>query len=323
VPLPSRDNKPGLIRKLHGHTDAVTGVAILPDGKRGISASRDKTIRVWDLATGRELQKWTDHPSAINCLAVTHDGKQVLTGGSSFDIRLWETSTGKLVHTYRTAETATLSLSVGPIGRFFISGDGKGINTRWGLETTNKVRDYRTDNVGPVQALVHLSGGRAFASGHGGPSPVVVYWDANNPEPAPKRFTGIEQGVTGLAVLPDGNHIAATGLDGTLRVWDVASGVETRRLKADAPDRSTRFCSLAVTPNGKHAVVGALDKKLRVFNVDTGRLIYTSDPGTSACSQIAISPDGNWALTGGGGHFEPGKGWQNDGEFDVQLWRLP
>jgi WD40 repeat protein len=55
--------QPGTAFVLKGHTGAVLGVAVTPDGKRAVSASLDKTLRVWDLATGKALASLEGHTS--------------------------------------------------------------------------------------------------------------------------------------------------------------------------------------------------------------------------------------------------------------------
>ncbi|HLO51765.1 MAG TPA: hypothetical protein VK211_25365, partial [Kamptonema sp.] len=65
----------GCLRTLTGHTGYVTAVAIAPDGKTAISASRDKTLKIWDTETGRELNTLTGHTHWINAVEIAPDGK--------------------------------------------------------------------------------------------------------------------------------------------------------------------------------------------------------------------------------------------------------
>ena len=68
-----------LLRTLEGHTDVVNGVAVTPDGKRAVSASRDKTLKVWDLDTGRALRTLEGHSDRVDGVAVTADGKRAVS----------------------------------------------------------------------------------------------------------------------------------------------------------------------------------------------------------------------------------------------------
>ena len=75
---------------IDGHTDHVLCVAFTPDGKRAVSASGDKTVRVWDLAEGTELKRLEAHQGAIDALAVSPDGRFALSGSHDKTVRLWK-----------------------------------------------------------------------------------------------------------------------------------------------------------------------------------------------------------------------------------------
>ena len=67
------------MRTLKGHTDWVYGVVVTPDGRQAISASGDKTLKVWDLASGVEVRTLRGHMDSVYGVAVTSDGRQVIS----------------------------------------------------------------------------------------------------------------------------------------------------------------------------------------------------------------------------------------------------
>ena len=67
---------------MKGHTDAVVSVAVTPDGHHIISGSDDKTIRVWDLASGTEIKKLEGHTNRVYSVAVTPDGRHIVSGSN-------------------------------------------------------------------------------------------------------------------------------------------------------------------------------------------------------------------------------------------------
>ena len=66
---------------LTGHDGGVNAVAVTPDGRRAISASDDRTLKVWNLATGAEERTLTGHSDRVLSVAVTPDGRRVYLGG--------------------------------------------------------------------------------------------------------------------------------------------------------------------------------------------------------------------------------------------------
>ena len=78
--------------ELKGHTKATTSATFSPDGKKVITASCDKTARIWDSETGRELQKLGRHKRDVYFAAFSPDGKKVVTASDDGTARIWDIS---------------------------------------------------------------------------------------------------------------------------------------------------------------------------------------------------------------------------------------
>ena len=72
-----------------GHQDVVTSVSFSPDGKMIASASRDKTIKLWDVATGKDLRTLIGHQGSVNSVSFSPNGKTVASGSDDNTIKLW------------------------------------------------------------------------------------------------------------------------------------------------------------------------------------------------------------------------------------------
>ena len=80
---------------LLGHTGQVTSVAISPDAKRIVSGSADKTVKVWDVATGRELLSLKGHTDAVRSVAFSPDGKRIVSGSGDKTVKVWDAGNGQ------------------------------------------------------------------------------------------------------------------------------------------------------------------------------------------------------------------------------------
>jgi WD40 repeat protein len=100
-PLEPALHPPGtpLVRTLDGHSNPVNGVAVTPDGRRVISASWDKTLKVWDLHTGAVLRTLEGHSGLVLAVAVTPDGKRVISASSDNTLKVWDLDTGGVLRT--------------------------------------------------------------------------------------------------------------------------------------------------------------------------------------------------------------------------------
>ncbi len=76
---------------LRAHTDEATGVAFSPDGKYLVTCSHDGTVRLWDVASGKEVRRFTGHTGPTFGAAFSPDGKYILTASFDYTARLWLT----------------------------------------------------------------------------------------------------------------------------------------------------------------------------------------------------------------------------------------
>src|SRR5579863_4579034 len=85
------------VLRLTGHTDGVRSVAWSPDGRMILSGSRDRTLILWDAATGERIRTFEGHDGGVTAVAFSPDGKSALSGSQDKTVILWEIETGKLL----------------------------------------------------------------------------------------------------------------------------------------------------------------------------------------------------------------------------------
>lgn len=112
-------------RLLGAHGTRVTTTALTADGRRGVSAAADGTLRVWDVASGAEIGAWVGHAGSIIRVAVTPDGERVLSCSKDSTFRIWEAATGRLVAEF-TGESGMLSCAAAPDASTCVVGEHSG-----------------------------------------------------------------------------------------------------------------------------------------------------------------------------------------------------
>ena len=237
-----------------GHMGMIGSIAFTPDGRQLVSASDDKTIRVWDLASGKTVrtirgESAPGQAGKVYAMALSPDGKWLAAGGelATFNgkndievgnVRLYEFASGKLVGVLKGHEDAVIGLAFSPDGSKLISGSQDGTAILWDTESLSiwgSARLETLDGVAVVEAklLYWLEGHRAqvFAVGFSpdGSRAVTGSFDhdlrlwrvADGKQIA--RMTGHGDKVRSIAVAPDGT-IASGDESGEIRLWDSARG---------------------------------------------------------------------------------------------------
>lgn len=307
---------------IKGHTSTVHSVAFSPDGKQALSGSMDKTVRLWDLETGKEIRCFHGHEDAVYCVAFSRDGKQAISGSTDLTRRIWDVATGKEIRCFPRSRGINC-LAVCADGRRVLWGGGGATLCLWDMETGETVRDFRGHKIGPhcgVMTVAISPDGKRALSGSVSDDNTVRLWELETGKQL-HCFTGHEDYVYSVAFLPDGKRAVSGGYDHTMRLWDLKTGKELRRFR----NHDERVWCLAVTPDGKRIVTGSNDGPARLWEVETGKELHQFDrprygPPTGitnrpqndflfSAASIAISPDGKRALLGG---------------FDdtIRLWQL-
>ena len=116
-----------------GHESWINAVAVTPDGRRCVSASGDRTLKVWDLVNGECLHTLEGHNSWINAVAVTPDGRRCVSASGDRTPKVWDLVNGECLHTLEGHESYINAVAVIPDGRRCVSASGDGTLKVWDL----------------------------------------------------------------------------------------------------------------------------------------------------------------------------------------------
>jgi WD40 repeat protein/tRNA A-37 threonylcarbamoyl transferase component Bud32 len=149
------------------------------DGRRFAGACMDGTVRVWDLAPGKEIATFKAHEKYATALAFTPDGRRVLTGGDDRVVKVWED--GRLIRAYDGHTAGITAAALAPDGTRLASGDASGVVKLWDADTGQEAFSAKADT--EIKLLqFHPDGTRLMIAGNA----TLKVWDARG-ETEPKR----------------------------------------------------------------------------------------------------------------------------------------
>ncbi|HEX7303955.1 helix-turn-helix domain-containing protein [Lentzea sp.] len=233
----------GTPTRLTGHTGQVLDVVFSPDGSRVATASVDRTVIIWDTASGAQLRTLAHHRNVVNGLAFSPDGRLLATGSHDFSLKLWDLATGEVLATF-TGHTGWIRcVRFSPDGRVLATAGHDQKVLLWDVATHAPLATMNDHTDADFAGIAFSPDGAtlAYTSGEG----TVTLWDVRRRTPS-ARLTGHTQRVQAVAFSPDGKTLATAGADQALILWDVTPEDATRHVCTAAardlsPDEWQRY----------------------------------------------------------------------------------
>jgi WD40 repeat protein len=291
----------GEVRKFEGHADSVSVVTFSPDGRRALSGSTDGTVRLWDVATGRELTKLQEPVGNIVGVAFSPDGRRAIAGCYDRTLRLWDLDTGKELKKLQGHTEPANRVVFSPDGRHAASASWDRTVRLWDLDAGTELRRFE-GHAAVVFGLAFSPDGRHLISGSW--DRTARLWDVATGKEL-KKFEGHTAEVGDVAYSTDGRRVLTGSNDGTLRLWDVESGHEVARLDTHA---NTGW-AVALSSDGRRALTSH-DHDVALWDIPTGKEVQLFKGHSDQVTGVSFAPDGHSALSSGRDRL-------------VRLWGLP
>jgi eukaryotic-like serine/threonine-protein kinase len=305
------------VLSVFSHPGAIRDVGFSPDGRTAFTASLDRTVRLWDIATGRPIGEPLEHRLPPTVIVFTADSSGVVTGDEAGIARSWDAATGR--------PSGPAMLHIGPVRGLAIGPDGKIILTASDANRSFSKRKSRDsavrfgfsprdpDTLGEIQLWDAATGERAGL-------PIMLDSPVLSAAFSPDRTTILagcvdhtarrcvaatgspvgppmphEGAVVAVAFSPDGRSILTGSEDRMARLWDAAAG----QLDGEPLVHQGAVVAVAFSPDGKTFFTGCADGTVQSWDAQTRKPRGT--PSRQAqFKAMALTVDGKRVLTGGG-----------------------
>jgi len=282
--------EPGL-RILAGHKGRVWRVAFTSDGKTLATASEDRTVKLWDPQTGREVGSWEAFPRGefgYLALAFSPNGKLLATAGGENVVRLWTVADRQPLRMLSGHGREVTAVAFSPDGTLVASASHDHSVRLWEADT-GKLRHLLTGHSDRVLCVAFSPDGQTLASG--AMNGEVKLWDPTTGQEIGK--CGHHKRVWGLAFSRD--WLASASHEPNIKLWPLPFKPQRQpTIVTDGPE----VWSVAFSPDGTVLASGSHDGVVRLWNPSTGKLVGKLTKHTAPVVSVAFSENGRWLASG-------------------------
>jgi WD40 repeat protein len=277
---------------LKGHTQMVTSVAFSKDGRMVVSGSDDRSVRIWNVETGKEVRTVKEHHLAkVTSVAFSPCGRRVVSASRDNTIRILNIESCKEERVIEGHSSTVTCVAFSPDGAKLVSGSQAADIRIWDVATGQKVKVIE-GHLSTVTSVAFSADGKEVVSGSD--DRFIRVWDVETCRKV-KEFRGHSARVNSVAFSNDGKQVVSGLDDKTIQVWNVKREVEELVLRG----HTARVSSVAFSPDGKWVVSGSNDRTVRLWNVAGGGAQEMLMEGHGhAITSVAFSPDGRRVVSG-------------------------
>jgi len=244
-----------------GHYAGVTSVAFSPDGRFAATGSSDKTVKLWEVSTGREIRSYTGHTHDVRYLDFGPHGNYLASIDRDYHLKVWEIPTSRQVYDFFISNDRILTVDFLNDGSSLIAGTERNHAIQFDLEKGTEIKRFKPDT-----ADINMQ--KNFG-----------YPTANSVE-----------------ISPDGKTLLTGSSDRTAFLFDIHTGKQIRKFKSDRSSCTSCSITAHFSPSGEEIVSGNMDSVF-VWSSSSADVLRTMMGRKSRWGTSSFSYDGRYVAS--------------------------
>lgn len=278
--------KPKLVLPV-GHTKTIYSAQFSPDSKYVVTASKDKTAKMWESSSGKLLYSLEGFDYSVNSAQFSPDGKNIVTASSDKTIKIWESNSGKLLYIIRDS-SGFKSAQYSPDGKCIVSSSWDKTAKVWEI-SSGKLLLCLNGHTNIVNSAQFSPDGKYIVTAS--EDNTAKIWDSKNGKLC-YSLKGHSDIVNSAQFSPDGKHIVTSSNDSTAKIWESSRG----KICLSINGHTGVVHSAQFSPDGKYIIIASEDSIAGIWESNSGK--FHGFVGHSNYISSAIySPDGEYILT--------------------------
>lgn len=277
------------VLRMIGHSGWVLSAVFSPDGQRILTASFDKTARIWNAANGQQVLLLGGHTERVVSAAFSPDGRLVATASWDKTARIWDSETGEQLRMLMGHTDRLTRVTFSADGRRIVTASFDRSARIWDAETGSQLLLLGGHSDGLIGAAFSPDGRRIVTASADRTARV---WDAATGRQL-LVLRGHTERVTTASFSPDGERIVTASGDRTARTWDAATGQQILVLTGHLNQVGTT----AFSSDGRYIVTSSYDGTVRTWDAANGGQLLALSGHRDLVTGAAFSSDGRYVVT--------------------------
>lgn len=268
-----------------GADHSIYWVVFRPGGDLLATGSGDRTVRLWDTATGEERQRLDGHTKPVYTLDFHPDGDLLVSGDTNGGVRMWRRADDWAGHELTEHTGAVYKVVFDATGDLLATGDSDGVVRLWNPANELQVHELSEHRASVWPMVFRPDGTQLATSSNDG---TTRLWNLRTGR-SQWELRGHGRRTSGVSFSSDGEVLASAANDGTVRLWSPRTGRQLNQLSGVAG----RLVSATMSPVGSLLATASYDGDLHMWDAVTGAYQRTISLETDNVWALAFSPDGD------------------------------